>query len=47
MEDKKRLEEQEIIMDMVEKEIEEAPTTDLGESGILVDEKGEEQDGNN
>ena len=47
MQDEKRLEEQELIMDTIEKEVEEAPTADLGESGILVDEKGEEQNANN
>lgn len=47
MEDEKRLEEQELIMERVEKETEEAPTSDLGESGILVDGKGEDSDGSN
>lgn len=47
MEDEKRLEEQELIMERVEKEAEEAPTADLGDSGILVDGKGDEEDGSN
>lgn len=41
-----QLEVQELIMDEVEKITEEAPTSDLGESGILVDGKGEEDASN-
>lgn len=47
MKDEERLEEQELIMERVEKETEEAPTADLGESGILVDGKGEDVDASN
>ena len=39
----KELEIQEVLIDEVEKNTEEAPTTELGESGILVDGK---DDGN-
>lgn len=45
--EEKQLEVQELIMDEVEKMIEEAPTADLGESGILVDGKGEDVDASN
>ena len=45
--EEKQLEEQELLIDEVEKTVEEAPTTELGESGILVDEKGEDVNGNN
>lgn len=45
--DEKRVEFQEIIMDEIDKTIEEAPTSDLGESGILVDGKGEDTNASN
>lgn len=42
--EEKQLEVQELIMDKVERETEEAPTSDLGDSGILIDGKGEDQE---
>ena len=39
-----QLEVQELIMDKVERETEEAPTSDLGDSGVLIDGKGEDQE---
>ena len=41
--EEKQLEVQELEMDKVEKEIEEAPTADLNDNGILVDGKGDEE----
>lgn len=45
--DEERLEVQELMMAEVEKTTEEAPTSDLGESGILVDGKGEDDNADN
>lgn len=42
--EEKQLEVQNLIMDKVERETEEAPTSDLGDSGILIDGKGEDQE---
>lgn len=44
--EEKQLKVQELIIEEVEKTTEEAPTSDLGESGILVDGKGEEDASN-
>lgn len=43
MSDEERLETQREEMDFVEKCVEEAPTSELAESGILVDGRGVEQ----
>ena len=45
--DDERLEVQELMINEVEKTTEEAPTSDLGESGILVDGKGEDINADN
>ena len=42
----KELELQEVLIDEVEKTTEEAPTTELGDSGILVDGKDDENGSN-
>lgn len=39
--EEKQLEVQELINDEITKNVEEAPTSELGESGILVDGRGE------
>ena len=44
--DEKQLEVQELMIQEIEKNTEEAPTSDLGENGILVDGKGEDEDAN-
>lgn len=45
MDDEKRLEIQEEEMDFIEKCVEEAPTSELANTGIEVDGKGDEGEG--
>lgn len=45
--EEKQLEVQELEMEKIERESEEAPTAELGDSGILIDGKGEDVDASN
>lgn len=45
--EEKQLEVQDLEMEKIEREAEEAPTAELGDSGILIDGKGEDVDASN